>query len=141
MTSHFVVFSVQNKAFIRMSLTSRAALCHVPVFLSALLRFIVVIHSHFSPICSDNALCRVLQIPFQFKRASSCFDSLKQTAESQRAHIVRMLLRCRRRITSVTDRNRQRRDRLFMHSNEKYQFHLFKQLLCGCVCGNLCEVF
>ncbi len=48
---------------------------------------------------------------------------------------------CRRRITSVTDRNRQRRDRLFMHSNEKYQFHLFKQLLCGYVCGNLREVF
>lgn len=87
--------------------------------LSAVLRFIAVIHSHLSRICSDNALCRVLQIPFQFKRASSGFDSLKQTAKSQREHIVRMLLRCRRRITSVTDRNRQRCDRLFMHSNEK----------------------
>lgn len=108
LTSHFVVFYVQNIAFIRMSLTSRAALCCVPVFLSALPRFIAVIHFHFSRICSDNALCRVLQNPFQFKRASSCLDSLKQTAESQRAHIVPMFLHCRKRITSVTDRNRHR---------------------------------
>lgn len=108
MTSHFVVFYVQNTAFIRTSLTSRAALCCVPVSLSALPRFIAVIHFHFSRICSDNALCRVLQNPFQFKRASSCFDSLKQTAESQRAYIVRMLPHCRKRITSVTDGNRHR---------------------------------
>ncbi len=140
MTSHFVVFYVQNKTSIRMSLTSRAALCHVPVFLSAF----SVSSQSFIPILARSVAtmhCGMCLNPFQFKRASSFFDSLKQTAESQRAHIVRMLLRCTRRITSVTHRNRQRRDRLFMHSNEKYQLHLFKQLLCGCVCGNLCEVF
>lgn len=82
----------------------KAAPCSVPVFV----RLSAVIHSHFSGIRRDNALCRVLQISFQFKRASSCFRPLRQTAESQRVRFVRMLLRCRRCITSVTDRNRHR---------------------------------
>ncbi len=75
MTSHFVVFYVQNKTSIRMSLTSRAALCHVPVFLSAF----SVSSQSFIPILAQSVVTM---------HCGVCFKILSNSKEHQAVSIL-----------------------------------------------------
>ncbi len=93
----------------------------------------------FSPVCSDNALWHVLK-SFPIQRASSFFDSLNRQQKVSERTLCGCYCAVRGALhLSLTETDN---DVIAIYAlNEKYQLHLFKQLLCGCVCGNLCEVF